>query len=440
MMVTILNHYADVAFPLGGSDCAAASREALQSIAAKILQAHAELAHSTINYRPGYNSVGVMQPACVMCGDCWSGCNVGAKNTVAITYLADAYAHDAEMFVNMGVSHVQRVGSGGGGGRWRVFYQRFDDDSGKRAQQGVITADRVILSAGVFGSTEILMRSRRHGVAVSARLGRGFSANGDELAFGHDLPGPVNGVAVGFPRRARASPVGPNCIGVIRLRRENAPEDEICIQSGVMPALMSKMSSLKALMRLRPIRAARIFRDGAYRGALTRTQAYYVVGHDSASGELQMVRDRLSLSWPELRREVVFDRIRETLTAMLSELGGVYMQNPFRDAVFGGKSIVVHPLGGCAMGRSAADGVVDHRGRVFNPADEGGGADGEGGAGVHEGLYVIDGSIIPTSLAANPLLTITALAERSMRLLAQSEGRSLDAVSRKLPQEFDAFM
>ena len=38
MMVAILNHYADVAFPLGGSDCAAASREALQVIAENISQ------------------------------------------------------------------------------------------------------------------------------------------------------------------------------------------------------------------------------------------------------------------------------------------------------------------------------------------------------------------------------------------------------------------
>ena len=51
MMVTILNHYADVAFPLGGSDCAAASREALQSIAAKILQAQAEGLEAEISRR-----------------------------------------------------------------------------------------------------------------------------------------------------------------------------------------------------------------------------------------------------------------------------------------------------------------------------------------------------------------------------------------------------
>ena len=51
MMVAILNHYANVAYPVGGSDCAAASREALKSIAINILQAQAEGLEAEINRR-----------------------------------------------------------------------------------------------------------------------------------------------------------------------------------------------------------------------------------------------------------------------------------------------------------------------------------------------------------------------------------------------------
>ena len=51
MIVAILNHYANVAYPVGGSDCAAASREALQAIATNIMQAQAEGQEAEINRR-----------------------------------------------------------------------------------------------------------------------------------------------------------------------------------------------------------------------------------------------------------------------------------------------------------------------------------------------------------------------------------------------------
>src|SRR5260370_42190051 len=70
------------------------------------------------------------------------------------------------------------------------------------------------------------------------------------------------------------------------------------------------------------------------------------------------------------------------------------------------KATAAHILGGWPIGLSADKGVVATSGRVFG----------------HEGLYVVDGSIIPANLGVNPSLTITAMAEHVMSLVPAKPG------------------
>jgi choline dehydrogenase-like flavoprotein len=65
-----------------------------------------------------------------------------------------------------------------------------------------------------------------------------------------------------------------------------------------------------------------------------------------------------------------------------------------------------HPLGGCRMADSPDLGVVDDAGAVYG----------------YEGLYCVDGSIVPTSLGVNPSLTISALSERAAERLVNRAG------------------
>ena len=75
----------------------------------------------------------------------------------------------------------------------------------------MVEAKTVVLAAGTLGSTEILLRSRERGLGLSDRLGDGFSANGDIIAFALGGKERVNGIGVGVPpkfdgRRRRRLP------------------------------------------------------------------------------------------------------------------------------------------------------------------------------------------------------------------------------------------
>lgn len=72
-----------------------------------------------------------------------------------------------------------------------------------------------------------------------------------------------------------------------------------------------------------------------------------------------------------------------------------------------------HPMGGCRMGKSAADGVVDEYGRVFDKTKT-------GAQPFYDGLYIADASVIPTALGVNPSLTISAL---SLRIVENMIGK-----------------
>jgi choline dehydrogenase-like flavoprotein len=141
------------------------------------------------------------------------------------------------------------------------------------------------------------------------------------------------------------------------------------------------------------------------------------MGRDKAVG-----RFRLGSGWrdTQLRLErtdgvrfyedPIYREIEATLTRFARELSddpNARFENPFLGPgaqLAGGRSITLtHPLGGCVMAKSAEQGVVDELGRVFDTRT----------GDRHPGLYVADGSVIPTALGVNPSLTISAVALRT---------------------------
>ena len=369
------------------------------------------------------NAAGISQPTCTLCGDCCSGCNIGAKNTVAMNYLPDAYKHGAAIFTGAKVSHIEQNGAG-----WRVVL------SGNAAR--TVQAPVIVCGAGTLGSTEIMLRSRENGLSLSPRLGEQFSGNGDVIAFGYNNDVPVNGIGTGQRQMADQDVVGPVIAGLIDLRDTDDLADAMVIQEGAIPSLLAPIFPAM-MVSGSPLfgddtdegdsleeaaRAAKSLFKGAYKGAIHNTQTFLVMAHDTASGIMQLKDGKVSFKWPDAGKAKIYEKISATLRAATAANGGTFINNPMWSKSLGRNLVSVHPLGGCAMGDDVDSGVVDHKNAVFASSGE-----------VLEGLYIMDGSAMPRSLGVNPSLTITAVSERAMMLFARNHGLQLNTIPLNKP-------
>ena len=372
-----------------------------------------------VSFEDVVNPAGVAQPACTLCGDCCSGCNVGAKNTVAVTYLPDAKAHGADIFTELSVSHVAKQDGG-----WRIYFAPSND---KEVAPSFVDAKTVVLAAGTLGSTEILLRSRELGLGLSDRLGEGFSANGDIIAFALGGSERVNGVGVGHPPKFIGDAVGACVAGQIELPDRADLDLSMILQEGVLPSALAPLLPVFFISGGRLLGAAQSLIKGVYQGPLSHLHTYFVVSHDDAQGRIRLDNGSAQVHWPGVADQLVYARVDAALTKAAQAVGARYIKSPLSATSMGTKPATAHPLGGCGMGRNAGTGVVNHKCQVF---------DGRSPNGVHAGLYVCDGSAIPRSIGVNPLLTITALAERAMVHVARDHNLGFDANPR-VRQEAD---
>ena len=408
--------YPDNAPPLKKTEAQALSAEALESKFWRL--------PINVNFEDHVNHVGVHQPACTRCGDCVSGCNVGAKNTVLMNYLPDAHNHGAEIFCEASVDHIERHGD-----RWLVHFEPVG--AGRKAFNAdllTVTADVVVLGAGTLGTVGILLRSKEKGLAVSNTLGQRFTGNGDMLGFAYDTHPEILGVGWGDLRKG--DDVGPCITSAVDNRDTPNLTDGYIIQEGAIPGGLRGLlgPALRAAAGLtgeasdveaadKPSLWNRLF-GGADDAATKRTQTYLVMAHDDGAGQLYLTEDgRTRIRWPGVGKQGVFDHVHQALRTASNAIRGTFVPNPVWTTLFDKQLITVHPLGGAHMGEDATSGVADDRGRVFSEAT---------GTAVHPGLYVSDGAFLPRPLGVNPLLTISAFAERNAHYLAEERGWTID--------------
>jgi cholesterol oxidase len=105
------------------------------------------------------NKFGVEQSGCTYCGECDIGCNVLAKNTLDLNYLAIAEQRGADVAPLSEAVRIERDGAG-----YKVTLKNHTTGGSETAT----SARAVFLCAGAVNSTELLLRCR----ASSARCPR----------------------------------------------------------------------------------------------------------------------------------------------------------------------------------------------------------------------------------------------------------------------------
>jgi cholesterol oxidase len=132
------------------------------------------------------------------------------------------------------------------------------------------------------------------------------------------------------------------------------------------------------------------------------------MGVDDASGKFDLDNGTLRLRFEnKIADHPTFAKAETILRELAKAMKGKFHSFPLWDGLqpfVSRKLVVVHPLGGCPIGGSSTDGVVNGNGQVYNTR--------AGGQSVHSGLYVADASIIPGALAVNPTLSIVSMALR----------------------------
>lgn len=393
---------------------------------------------------PRLSQASVPLSPCLNCGDCMTGCNVGARESLDTNLLVQARDAGAEIYTGAAVLKLSPAKPGSAGAAWTLEVVPTDAQMRKRERPSLfLQAAKVIIAAGTFGSTEILMRSRSDDedgrLQFSGRLGQQFSCNGDNMALVYGGSSGARTVADEHqPFHQRQ--VGPTITGVVEV-----PADAIfprfLMQEFAVPAALKRVFEelattaclLHELDVKRPAAAGDDVRSDPCAidaAAVASSVLIGFIGHDSGLGVLHLPDKKkgaqgserplpgegvLQVEWPEARKD---PRLVNNLEHLGSRIpaGAQVLPNPLWKLLPAGliglvnqplgPVLTVHPLGGCAMGNSASTGVVNQWGQVYR-----------GGAGseeVFDDLMVLDGAIIPSSLGANPALTIAALALRAV--------------------------
>ncbi|MER5637120.1 GMC family oxidoreductase [Kitasatospora sp. NPDC002227] len=356
---------------------------------------------------PYFGGEGPSRRACTECGECMTGCRHGAKNMLTENYLFLAEKNGAEIHPLTTVERLRPLGDAGTGEGFAVDVRRTNSRSNDRVKAGArtITAARVVVAAGTYGTQMLLhkMRDRGHLPAISARLGE-LTRTNSEAIVGASTTDKRYGERVDFTRgvaitssihpdaNTHIEPVrygrGSNSMGALSIQQVpgagrgprwlryavTAARHPVIFAQSMNQHRWSEKTIIGLVMQsLDNSITVSLKKSGPGKGKLTSTQ-----GHGTPNP-----------TWIPAAEEAA-----QALATEINGFAGMTLGEVFDIP------LTAHFIGGCPIADSPEQGVVDPYHRLYG----------------YPGISVVDGSAISANLGVNPSLTITAQAERAMSM------------------------
>ena len=299
-------------------------------------------------------------PRSALGGEAGYGNNYG-KKSLDKTYLADALGSGLLTIHSLTV--VKRIRTAPAGG-YVVDVEEIDID-GAVLRRKELTCTHLFVGAGSMASSELLVRARERGDLpnLNRNVGTKWGPNGDLfIALDNPLWGGTGMNQATIPSHAFVTRDGENR----RVVSEFAP----------LPMGLPIWQSFVIMIA-----------DNPEAGHFT---------YDSLT-------DTVDLQWTASQNDPSRAAAKHVFDQINAKAGSSYSSAlRFHNGSRFGDDVTYHPVGGIPLGTA-----TDDYGRVRE----------------YPGLYVVDGSLIPVGIGANPSLSITALAERNIERVVAEDFR-----------------
>lgn len=365
--------------------------------------------------------VGVDNAKCTNCNWMMAGCRFDAKRSMLTNYLPAAVSHGAEI---RPLHEVQQL-SKNDDGDYRVHYNLIDDEDYRvTTGSGVIDARIVVVAAGAGATPVILQRSEATLGTMPHGVGRYFSGNGERLnnaVINEDRVREVLGLDRGNGLAYEANQIGKGPVVASWDRLDgNLPEysryslEQLYFPPGLGTILAQAPDATgPTWFGVDKKELLSKWRSWLTIFLMTEDDNEGVFGPPPATGNAYRISQQM-LGRGALR----YDPTPNTLAGWakadaevkdILERDGLAKVMPWTNDVVG--AYTVHPLSSCRIGDDAATSALHDNHELRG----------------HPGIFVTDGSSVPTGLTVNPAMTISALAERAMPgIVAAARERGID--------------